>query len=179
MRVIAGRWRGRKLAAPTGASTRPTADRVRESLFSMLASRLGGFNELAVADLYAGSGALGIEALSRGAAACHFVELDRKATDALQANLTMLGALEQARVSNCPVERFAPLQPLDLIFADPPYAAGSGSALVALVGARDWLAPGGWLAVETERGDFVEPGSLSVEAERDIGRARLTLLSRA
>lgn len=179
MRVIAGRWRGRKLVAPTGASTRPTADRVRESLFSMLASRLGGFEELAVADLYAGSGALGIEALSRGAAACHFVEFDRKATDALQVNLAALGALDRAKVANCPVERFVSLQPLDLIFSDPPYASGSGSALVALVCERGWLAPGGWLAVETERGDSVDPGSLLIEAERDIGRARLTLLRRA
>ena len=74
MRVIAGQWRGRPLAAPLGEATRPTADRTREALFSMLTSRLGTFEGLAVADMFAGSGALGIEALSRGAATCLFVE---------------------------------------------------------------------------------------------------------
>jgi 16S rRNA (guanine966-N2)-methyltransferase len=73
MRIIAGKWRGRPIAAPPGLATRPTADRVRETLFSMLASRLGGFDELRVADLFAGSGALGLEALSRGAQSATFV----------------------------------------------------------------------------------------------------------
>ena len=74
MRIIAGEWRGRKLQAPAGDATRPTADRTRETLFSMLLSRLGSFEGLVVADLFAGSGALGLEALSRGAASCLFVE---------------------------------------------------------------------------------------------------------
>ena len=76
MRIIAGQFRGRPLQAPSGLATRPTADRVREALFSMLASRVGSFEDLRVADLYAGSGALGLEALSRGAAHCLFVERD-------------------------------------------------------------------------------------------------------
>jgi 16S rRNA (guanine966-N2)-methyltransferase len=177
--VIAGQWRGRKLAAPPGDSTRPTADRVRESLFSMLASRIGVFDGLDVADLYAGSGALGIEALSRGAASCHFVEADRKAVDALKANVVTLDASNRAAVSNCRVESFAPAQSFQLIFADPPYAPGSGSSVAALASAQEWLVPGGWLAVETARGDAVNPVSLAIEAERDIGRARLTLLRKA
>ena len=74
LRIVAGQWRGRKLVAPFGEATRPTADRTRETLFSMLQSRLGSFEGLAVADLFAGSGALGLEALSRGAASCLFVE---------------------------------------------------------------------------------------------------------
>ena len=77
MRIIAGAWRGRTIEAPPGAETRPTADRVRETLFSMLVSRLGSFDELRVADLFAGSGALGLEALSRGAAHATFVENDQ------------------------------------------------------------------------------------------------------
>ena len=92
MRIIAGNWRGRPLVAPKGDATRPTADRTREALFSMLVSRLGSFEGLAVADLFAGSGALGIEALSRGAASCLFVEQDRAALDALKANLAKLDA---------------------------------------------------------------------------------------
>ncbi len=178
MRVIAGRWRGRTLAAPPGDSTRPTADRVRESLFSILASRLGGFDDLNAADLYAGSGALGIEALSRGAAHCHFVEADRKVVDALRANLTRVSALDRATISNCRVESFVAAQQFHLLFADPPYASGSGSSVAALVAERGWLAPGGWLAVETERGASVDPMSLDLDSERDIGRARLTLLRR-
>ncbi|MAC11937.1 MAG: 16S rRNA (guanine(966)-N(2))-methyltransferase RsmD, partial [Sphingorhabdus sp.] len=92
MRIISGQYRGRKLAAPKGDATRPTADRTREALFSMLTSRLGSFDDLAVLDLFSGSGALGLEALSRGAASCLFVEQDRAALDALKANIAALGA---------------------------------------------------------------------------------------
>ena len=86
MRIIAGEWRGRPLEAPPGAATRPTADRVRETLFSMLASRLGSFGDLKVADLFAGSGALGFEALSRGAASATFVESNSAATAVIRKN---------------------------------------------------------------------------------------------
>ena len=176
MRVIAGEWRGRRLIAPPGQSTRPTADRVRESLFSMLASRIGSFDELTVLDLYAGSGALGIEALSRGAAKCWFVERDGSAVMALRTNLNSLSALERSEIINSTVESFASSQQLQLIFADPPYADGSGSAVVRLADERGWLAPGGWMAIETARGEAVETGPFKLEAERDIGRARVTIL---
>src|SRR3954464_15593304 len=142
MRIIAGRWRGRPLLAPTGQATRPTADRAREAIFSMLASRLGSFEGLRVVDLFAGSGALGLEALSRGAAHCVFVDKDRAAVDAIRANIATLGAsgdvvpggAEHARVPG----------PLDLAFLDPPY--GSGLAASALQ--RLPLAPGGLASVE-------------------------------
>ena len=155
--------------------TRPTADRTRETLFSMLASRLGIFEELRVADLYAGSGALGLEALSRGAAHCTFVESDRAATDAIRANAASLGATG-IDVMAMSAARLPRAQPFHLILADPPYADGSGSAVVAAVTAAKWLAEGGWMAVETERGASVDPGPLKLEVERDTGRARLTLL---
>src|SRR3954469_11219990 len=92
MRIIAGQWRGRPLAAPPGQATRPTSDRAREALFSMLQSRIGSFEGLRVADLFAGTGALGLEALSRGAAHCVFVERDRAAIEAIRANIATLGA---------------------------------------------------------------------------------------
>src|SRR6218665_1739038 len=92
MRIISGQWRGRPLDAPKGDATRPTSDRAREGLFSMLASRLGSLQDLRVADLFAGTGALGLEALSRGAASCTFVEKDKAALDALRANIAKLGA---------------------------------------------------------------------------------------
>lgn len=98
MRIIAGEWRGRKLIAPKGDSTRPTADRTRETLFNMLASRLGSFEGLTVLDLFAGSGALGLEALSRGASQCLFVEQDADAVKAIRSNVNSLEARTKAMV---------------------------------------------------------------------------------
>ena len=177
MRIIAGEWRGRKLVAPAGQQTRPTADRTRETLFAMLASRLGSFEGLRVADLYAGSGALGLEALSRGAAHATFVENDRAALKAVEANAATLGAADRIAVRATSAAALPKAEPFDLILADPPYSPGSGSAAVSAVAAADWLGDGGWMAIETKRGDFVAaPEGWTVDATRDVGRARLTLL---
>ena len=178
MRIIAGQFRGRPLQAPAGLATRPTGDRVREALFSMLASRLGSFDDLRVADLYAGSGALGLEALSRGAAHASFVETDAKAQAAIKANAAKLGVEDRVRILGGSALALPRSEPFDVIFADPPYAPGSGSAVVKAVAEADWLAPGGWLSVETARGDAVEPLDYQPEVERDFGRAKLTLLRR-
>jgi 16S rRNA (guanine966-N2)-methyltransferase len=176
MRIIGGKWRGRAIEAPPGLATRPTADRVRETLFSMLASRLGSFEDLRVADLFAGSGALGLEALSRGAASATFVESDTKAAGIIRRNAEKLGAPIQLITGSALALPRAEL--FDLIFADPPYSAGSGSAVVASVLKASWLAPGGWMGVETSRDDAVEPGELILDTTRHVGRARLTLLRR-
>src|SRR5690348_3512202 len=124
MRIIAGAWRGRVIEPPPGRGTRPTADRVRETLFSMLASRLGSFEKLRVADLYAGSGALGLEALSRGAAEVVFVESGPRVLPVLRKNLAAVG-LPGARVISGPVSGVVAGPPparFDLVLADPPYA---------------------------------------------------------
>jgi 16S rRNA (guanine966-N2)-methyltransferase len=176
VRIIAGKWRGRSLEAPPGRATRPTADRVRETLFSMLASRLGSFEDLRVADLFAGSGALGVEALSRGAASATFVESDPKAAAAIRRNAQKLGASVQ--IIGGSALALPRSEPFDLIFADPPYAAGSGSAVVGSILKSEWLAPGGWMSVETSRDDEVDPAGLQIDTVRDVGRARLTLLRR-
>jgi 16S rRNA (guanine966-N2)-methyltransferase len=176
VRIIAGRWRGRTIDAPTGQSTRPTADRVRETLFSMLASRLGSFEELRIADLFAGSGALGFEALSRGAASATFVENDPKAAAIIRRNAEKLGAAVQ--VFGGSALALPRAGPFDLIFADPPYGEGAGSSVVQAVEKAGWLAPGGWMSVETSRADRIDPEDLAVEATREVGRARLTLLRR-
>ena len=177
MRIVAGEWRGRKLVAPKGQSTRPTADRTRETLFSMLASRLGSLDDFRVADLYAGSGALGLEALSRGAAHATFIETDREALKAIEANVATLGAASRAAVRNLSAESLPKSHPFDLILADPPYQPGSGTAVAAAVARSGWLPAGGWMAIETQRGDAVEPPEgWEIDAERDVGRARLTLL---
>jgi 16S rRNA (guanine966-N2)-methyltransferase len=172
MRIIAGQWRGRKLVTPPGAATRPTADRVREALFSMLASRIGSFEGLRVADLFAGSGALGLEALSRGAAHCVFVEKDRSAIEAIRANIAALGASGEVLARS--VEHAALSDPVDLAFLDPPYGSGLAPAVLASLP----LAPGGWASVETGRGEAVAPEGFEVDAERVHGKARLTLLRR-
>jgi len=176
MRIIAGKWRGRPIEAPPGIGTRPTADRVRETLFSMLASRLGDFEGLQVADLFAGSGALGFEALSRGAASATFVENNSNAAAVIRRNAERLGVFADVLGSSALA---LPLSdPFDLVFADPPYAAGSGGAVVAAITKAGCLTRGGWMSIETSREDSVEPGELEVEATRDVGRARLTLLRR-
>ena len=176
MRIIAGEWRGRPLQAPGGPGTRPTADRTRETLFSMLVSRLGSFEGLRVADLYAGSGALGLEALSRGAAHATFVETDPNALRAIRSNLMALKSEDRAEVRPLSAAKLAQAQPFDLLFADPPYAAGSGTAVVETVRNAGWLAAGGWLAIETEAGEPVDPGQWQIDAERRVGRARITLI---
>ena len=179
MRIIAGAWRGRRIEAPPGMATRPTADRVRETLFSMLASRLGSFEDLRVADLFAGSGALGLEALSRGGAHATFVDNDPKAAAIIRGNAAKLGASDRIQLLSGSALVLPKAEAFDLILADPPYSPGSGSALVKAVIAADWLAEGGWMCVETDRRDEVDPGELVVVTVRDIGRARLTLLRRA
>jgi len=180
VRVIAGRWRGRPLAAPAGDTTRPTADRTREALFSMLASRLGSFEGLAAADLFAGSGALGIEALSRGAASCLFVEQDRAALDTLRANLDRLDAGRAATVRAGSVLSLGPAPaPLDLVTMDPPYGTGAGAVALDKLARLNWIGPATWVSLETARDEAVAVAGYVAEAERVHGRARLTLLRRA
>lgn len=178
MRIIAGAWRGRTIDAPPGAATRPTADRVRETLFSMLGSRIGSLDGLRVADLFAGSGALGFEALSRGASQVTFVENDSRAAATIRRNAHKLGAGERLRILPTSALALPKSEGFDLIFADPPYASGSGTDAVAAVAAAGWLAPGGWLAIETARSEKVTAGPFRIEVERDVGAARLTLFWR-
>jgi 16S rRNA (guanine966-N2)-methyltransferase len=149
VRVVAGRHRGRPLKAPPGSGTRPTADRVREALFSIL----GPVDGLRVLDLYAGSGALGIEALSRGAASATFVERDRRAADVIRANLETLG--EEAEVAVRDATAWLAGQPagtaFELVLLDPPYdsAGRMGEALSERLPAV--LAPGALIVTESDK----------------------------
>lgn len=179
MRIIAGLWRGRPLAAPPGDATRPTSDRAREALFSMLASRLGDFDGLRVADLYAGTGALGLEALSRGAVHATFVENERVALAVLKTNIARLGADSATAVLAQPVEAIGRAHiPFDLLLLDPPY--GEGKALPALARLVEycWVAPHALVSVETAKGETLEPGGFAVDTVRAHGKARLHLLRR-
>ncbi len=177
MRVISGEWGGRKLLAPKGDTTRPTADRTRETLFSMLASRLGSFEGLVVADLFAGSGALGIEALSRGAAQCLFAEQDRDALDVLKGNLATLGAAARADVRAGSVLGLGPApRAYDLLMLDPPYGTGAASVALDKLRRLGWIGPDSWVSVETALSEMVDVAGLVIEADRKVGKARLTLL---
>lgn len=177
MRVISGEWRGRKLLAPKGDATRPTADRTRETLFSMLTSRLGSFEGLVVADLFAGSGALGIEALSRGAATCLFAEQDRDALDVLRGNLSSLGAAGRADVRAGSVLGLGPApRAYDLLMLDPPYGTGAASVALDKLHRLGWVGPDSWVSVETGHGETVEVAGFAIDADRKVGKARLTLL---
>ena len=176
MRIIAGAWRGRKISAPPGELTRPTADRTRETLFSMLTSRLGSFEGLMVADLFAGSGALGIEALSRGAAKCVFVENDAAGNRALKANLAGLEAGQRSdlRASSVMTLGAAPA-PLDLVMLDPPYKSGAGEVALERLVRLGWIGPATWVSLETMFNEVPSVPTLVIDDTRKIGKARLTL----
>lgn len=177
MRIIAGEWRGRRLVAPKGDTTRPTADRTRETLFSMLVSRLGSFEGLAVLDLFAGSGALGLEALSRGAAHCLFVEQDGDALKALRANVESLTARGTAAVQAGSALALAPARSAaDLILLDPPYGTGAGQVALDRMLRLGWIAPHTWISLETDSKERVDIAGLDIETERKVGKAKLSLL---
>ncbi len=177
MRIIAGDWKRRQLRAPTGEATRPTADRTRETLFSMLASRLGTFADLSVADLFAGSGALGLEALSRGAAYCLVVEEDAAAVRALRQNFSSLRAQQQCEVVAGSVMSLGPAKaPRDLILLDPPYVSGAGAVALDRLARLGWIGPVTWVALEVGAKEDVKIKALEIESERKVGPAKLVLM---
>jgi len=178
VRIISGQWRGRTINAPKGDSTRPTADRTREALFSMLTSRLGSFEGLAVADMFAGSGALGFEALSRGAASCIFVEQDRAALDVLRANAERLGLRPDVRAASVLALGPAPA-PMDLIMMDPPYGTGAGAVALDKLNRLGWVGNATWISIETAKNEPVDVAGFTIDADRTHGKARITLLRRA
>ena len=177
MRIIAGEWRGRKLVAPKGDATRPTADRTRETLFSMLVSRLGGFEGVSVLDLFAGSGALGLEALSRGAASCLFVEQDVEALKALRKNIEVLAPRGAATVQAGSAMALGPARSThDLVLLDPPYGTGAGQVALDRLLRLGWIGPQSWISLETDAKERVEVAGLKIETERKAGKTKLTLL---
>ncbi|AEI37543.1 MAG: 16S rRNA (guanine(966)-N(2))-methyltransferase RsmD [Zymomonas mobilis subsp. pomaceae] len=179
MRIIAGKWRGRMLKTPKSDVTRPTSDRAREALFSMLESRMGSLEDLRVADIFAGTGALGLESLSRGAAFSAFVEQDQDACKILQANIDMLKAKGETQVFAQPVSTLSPArQAFDLLLFDPPYNSGGGGALLEKLTRLGWASPSAWASIETARKETTSAGGWAVEAERTYGKSRITLLRR-
>lgn len=176
MRIIAGSAKGHHLKVPREVS-RPTTDRVRESVFGILSAVI---DRARVLDLFAGSGALGMEALSRGATSCTFVEQNRGACRVIEENLKKTN-LAHGQVVNREVVKFLKGEKAsyDLIFADPPYADGltdPARELVALEGWEKWLSRDGFLILEREAvGDLPEPRGLSLLQRRDYGRSRIAI----
>jgi 16S rRNA (guanine966-N2)-methyltransferase len=177
-RVVAGKWGGRRLETPKGEGTRPTSDRVREAMFSSLESELGGLDGCRVLDLFAGSGALGLEALSRGAGHADLVESDRQAASVIARNISELDASD-AHLHRTTVERFVGAlgrDPYDLVLLDPPYAMSTdevGGLLTAVVtaGAFD---PDGVVVVErSSRTPFEWPEGLTPLRDKVYGETHL------
>jgi 16S rRNA (guanine966-N2)-methyltransferase len=180
MRVVGGTQKGRRLEAPEGAVARPTSDRAREALFNLLTQgRVAGEGNpvigARVLDAFAGTGALGIEALSRGAGEACFMEKDAAALKALRANIRHCGLDQKARV--IPADVLSPpeaLRPCDILLLDPPYNKGLGAAALAALAQAGWVARGALVALEVERKDEVEaPEGFDLLDERHYGKAKL------
>ncbi len=175
MRIIAGRFRNKKLISPEDQSIRPTSDRVRESVFNILASRLGpDFTGQRVLDLFAGTGALGIEALSRGADYAVFVDNGVEARASIRQNMEHFGLGGQSKLLRRDATMLGPVDnstPFDLVFCDPPYGEGLGEK--ALVSACDggWLGPGATIVLEEKRGlDVALPEQFTPVDQRTYGQ---------
>jgi 16S rRNA (guanine966-N2)-methyltransferase len=169
MRVVAGELGGRRLVSPDGTSTRPTTDRVREAVFNSLGSA-GVLEGAVVVDLFAGSGAIGIEALSRGAARCIFVERDRSALRALDENLDALDLRDRSRVVAGDAATAAATIDADIVFADPPYDFDRWDDLLARVTAE--------LVVAESGSEIAPPPGWEATRSKRYGRTRVTFLER-
>ncbi len=178
MRIVAGSWRGRALKAPSGIATRPTADRVRQALFDMLIhAQWAGpdvLGDAIVLDAFAGSGALGLEALSRGAAQAIFMENDRASLAALRANIAVCGAEDRCRVLAGDVLAVPLGPPCGLVFLDPPYGTALVPQAVARLRALGWIVPRTLVVAETGRAD-APPALGELLAERVHGTARISI----
>jgi 16S rRNA (guanine966-N2)-methyltransferase len=184
LRIVSGEFRGKTLITPPGEATRPTSDRARQAIFNILehAAWSTGVRDARVIDLFAGSGALGFEALSRGAAFCLFVETDEAARGAIRQNAEAMHAFGKSRVHRRDATDLG-ARPggdgpaFDLAFLDPPYGKGLGESALAKLAAGGWLAQGATLVLERGVGEpaFAVPGFEALDT-RDYGAARVHFL---
>lgn len=184
MRIVAGKHRGRRLAAPEGDGVRPTSDRAREALFNVLAHRSFRADgrpmlvEARVLDIFAGTGAMGLEALSRGAAHATFVERDRTALSALEKNITELGETPRSTVLRMDALALPHAKAAaSLAFLDPPYGEGLAEPALAALAKGGWLEDGAVVIVELGKRDALSPPvAFTSLDERRYGAARFVLL---
>jgi 16S rRNA (guanine(966)-N(2))-methyltransferase RsmD len=180
LRIVGGALRGRRLRAVPGTGTRPTADRVRQSLFDLLGQRMDG---LAVLDLYAGTGALGLEAVSRGAASAVLVEKDARACGVILGNVSDLCLEDRVRLVRGELpQALGQLrgQRFDLVFSDPPYVLHAAQPTLEALCAADLLAPGARLVLETDRREDLPllPAGLMLADERRYGDTRVLMVAK-
>ena len=188
MRIVSGQYKGKSIAAPEGSATRPTSDRAREAVFNILehAPWVPSLRGARALDLFAGSGALGLEALSRGAAFCLFVETDEAARGAIRDNVEALHLFGCTRIHRRDATDLGPRPAsagpaFDLVFLDPPYAKGLGEKALAGLDAEAWLKPGAVLVFERGEGEGDlrpgdVPGAYELIDERRYGAARVLFL---
>lgn len=179
MRIVGGKFKGRQLVTPADQSTRPTSDRVREALFNILVHGIAGFelDGARVLDLFAGTGALGFEALSRGARHCQFVDESAEARGLMRTNADNFGVIGQCKIWRRDATDLGPCAPLpkfDLIFADPPYGKGlGGKALISLVQGA-WINDGGIVVLEeTGKAEVADVAGLGLIDERSYGETKV------
>ena len=177
MRIVAGSHRGRPLEAPADARIRPTSDRIRESLFNILDHKLGGFAGKRVLDGFAGTGALGLEALSRGAAFALFIDKDRDALALARRNAVSLGLAAKADFRLADITRPPQAaQRFDLVLLDPPYGKGLAAAALGALAAAGWLAPDAVAVIEADRSQpEIVPDGFGILDSRDYGRTKIVL----
>jgi 16S rRNA (guanine966-N2)-methyltransferase len=175
MRIVGGTFKGRNLAGPKSETTRPTSDRVREAIFNILAHGVAYFSieGARVMDLFAGTGALGLEALSRGAKFCQFVEEDAEVRGLIRRNADAMGAIGLCKIWRRDATRLgpcAPQSPFDLVFADPPYGKNLGEKALASLVEGQWLSPKAVVVLEeAERADIAEVPGLTLLDQRVYG----------
>ncbi len=183
MRIIAGKWKGHALHTPKNNLTRPTSDRIREALFSALESRMS-LAQAHVLDIFAGTGALGLEAVSRGAVTCWFVEKMKPACGVIDSNIHALDALNETYVLRRDAmrlgERPAETSRFNLVFLDPPYGKGLAEQTLEVLRQGDWLSEDALLVVEEDkRSGFVSPTGFEELDRRVYGDTEITLLIKA
>ena len=179
MRIISGRLGGRNLKSVEGEGYRPAMGKTREALFSMLTARGIDWHSTRVLDLYAGTGSLAFEAISRGAQHALLVEMAPQAVRCLKANIAALGVQDEASLASEDVLRVLktpPAEPYSLVFMDPPYRKNLADPTLRLLATRRWLAPGAFVAAEIEKdARFTLPPDWTLEAERLFGQTRICI----
>jgi 16S rRNA (guanine966-N2)-methyltransferase len=183
MRIVGGNFKGRAIAAPQGRDTRPTSDRARESIFNVLAHAdwSPGIEGRRVLDLFAGSGALGLEAMSRGAAFALFVETESAARGAIRDNIEALGLFGTTRIhrrdaTDLGVKPAGLGDPFDLVFLDPPYGKGLGERALARLGEGGWITPEALIMLEVGAEETPQLAAFETLDERGYGAAKVFFL---
>ena len=181
MRIIGGEHRGRKIKQPETEAARPTKDRIREAVFNMIAEIVPGSRVL---DIFAGSGAYGLEALSRGAEEAVFIEKDRECSKVIAENIAVLGVSERANIMTGDAEkgvaRLAGDRRFDLVFADPPFNKGMTKNILIMINQYDILNPSGSVVIEHHQAEVLPDaeGELSIRKQKTYGDIRISIFSK-